>query len=120
MIAEELDAIHVRDLHVQGILGVYDSERHIKRDIVINYSIYYKRNDNLKDEIGEAIDYDILSENLRREIEESQFKLIESLAEFIAKQLLSVDRVLACRVMVDKPNVPENAGSTAVEILRNS
>lgn len=114
----KLDKINIRDLQAQCILGVYEEERHAKRPVIINYSIFYKGRQFRGDNIRETLDYDVISQNLIQAVEQTSFKFIETLAEFIAEKILSFPGVMACKVMVDKPGVPNRARSAGVEILR--
>lgn len=122
MPSEHWDAIHIRDLKVECILGVYDEERHRPRPVIFNITLYFPgpspavNGDNFE----RALDYSAVSERIVQVIGLSSFRLIESLAEAAAAELLSVPGTAAVHVIVDKPGVPENARAAAVEIYREA
>lgn len=119
------DKIHICDLECDCVLGVYDEERGKKRPVIINLTLYYhtvQRDTNLAhtDNLDNVIDYDSLSQELCAHVEESQFYLIETLAESIARKIFTVPDIVACHIRVDKPGVPKGARSAAVEIFRRA
>lgn len=120
MPCEHLDAIHIRDLKTECILGVYDRERRAPRPVVFNLSLYFRGPSPAVsgDDFERAVDYDTVSQKVVQMTRLSSFRLIESLAEAAAGELLSVPGTAAVRVTVEKPGVPENARAAAVEIYR--
>ena len=114
-----MDKIHIRDLKIQGILGVYPEERDVHRDIVLNLTLYKdQRQASAEDDFTHAVDYDSLSQDVAAFAERSSFNLVESLAESIARLILEKTPVEAVRVIVDKPGALTIARSVAVDIFR--
>ncbi len=112
------DRIHIRDLLVRCIIGVFDHERTEKQDIVLNITMHTDlsragRSDDLRD----TIDYKAVKKDVLHAVESSEFQLVERLAERVAEIVLGhgVSRV---DVTVDKPGALRFARSVAVEITR--
>ena len=73
------------------------------------------RSDNLE----RAVDYVLIYQMVREVVEEQQHRLLESMAETIAAQVLGLPRVQEVKVRVAKtPPVRGNFGEFAVEIVR--
>ena len=114
-----LDAIHIRDLHLRCIIGVYDDERRAKQDVVINVSMNADlRPAGVSDRIEDTVDYKSIKLNILDFVEKSSFELIESLAEGIAAICLNDARVQSATVTIDKPGALRFCKSVAVEITR--
>lgn len=71
------------------------------------------------DSLERAVDYVHVYQLVREVVEEQQHRLLESIAETIATQVLELPRVLEVRVRVGKtPPVRGAFGEFAVEIVR--
>ena len=116
---ETLDRIHIRDLRARSIVGVNDWEREKKQDVVINLTLYADFSKAAASEcIGDSVDYKTLKNRIVTMVEESEFFLIERMAEAIAEQCLEDRLVQKVDVAVDKPGALRFARSVAVEITR--
>jgi len=119
MAERPLDTIHIRDLLVRCVVGLYDWERTLRQDVRINASLDVDlsaacRSDRLED----TVDYKAINKQLIREIERSKFFLIERLAGRVAEICLEDPRVQSVRVTVEKPGALRFARSASVEIFR--
>ena len=115
-----MDKIHIRDLLVRTVIGIYPEERNIKQDILLNITIFADQKPAAaSDDFNLTVDYHAVQETVIKMVESSSFGLIETLASAIAELLLKVDGVSACRVVVDKPGVLRFSKSVAVEIFRS-
>jgi 2-amino-4-hydroxy-6-hydroxymethyldihydropteridine diphosphokinase len=114
-----LDQIHIRELKLRCIIGVNEEERHEKQDVAINVTLWA---DLLRacrtDRIADTIDYKAIKKQILATAEQSQFNLIEALAERIADLCLQDRRVRQVRVSVEKPAALRFAKTVAVEITR--
>lgn len=114
-----MDRIRICDLLVRCILGINAHERCEKQDVVINLTIYA---DLLKagksDRIEDTVDYRALKKRILAMAENSQYLLVEALAEAIAELCLDQHGVQQVDVSVEKPHALRFARSVAVEITR--
>lgn len=118
MTEPRLDRIYIRDLAVECIVGVNPEERVKKQLVVINITLHADVSRACQsDALVDTIDYKSLKLAVMREVERSEFQLIEGMAERISEIALGfpVERV---DVSVDKPGALRFARSVAVEITR--
>ena len=115
----KLDKIHIRDLLLRCIIGVYESERENKQDILINITLYADLNKSCEtDSLDDTVDYKVIKKKIVNMVESSSFKLIERLAEKIADICLENRKVRKVNVIVDKAGALRFARSVAIEIER--
>ncbi len=116
---EHLDRIHVRDLRLRCVLGIYPEERREKQDITLNIVLYADlRAAGRSDRIEDTVDYKDVKKRVVAMVEGSSSFLIEHLAQRVAGLCLEEPRVEAVRVTIDKPGALRFARSVAVEIFR--
>ncbi len=113
------DRIRICDLLVRCILGINESERREKQDVVINVVIHTDlRTSGKSDRIEDTVDYRALKKRILAMVESSHYFLEEALADAVAELCLEYSRVRQVEVRVEKPNALRFARSVAVEILR--
>jgi len=113
------DKIHVRDLNLRCIVGIYPEERREKQDITINVVLYADlRTAGKTDRIEDTVDYKGVKKRIVSMVETSSSYLVEHLAQQVADLCLEDPRVEAVRVAIDKPGALRFARSVAVEIFR--
>jgi len=116
---DKADRIHIRDLLLRPVIGVYPEERDIRQDLLLNLTLYSDQRAAAEaDDFKMTVDYHAVQDSVMEMVESSSFNLIESLAAAIADLLLKIDGVKACRVIVDKLGVLRFSKSIAVEIFR--
>jgi FolB domain-containing protein len=114
-----MDRILVKDLLVRCIIGVNDEERRAKQDVVVNLVLHADlRRPARSDAFADSVDYRALKKRVFSLVEGSQYNLLESLAEAIARACLESPGVERVEVSVDKPGALRFARSVAVELTR--
>ncbi|MCL5103237.1 MAG: dihydroneopterin aldolase [Armatimonadetes bacterium] len=114
-----MDRIHIRDLTLNCIIGVYEQERESKQGVVINIALHADlREAGLTDDVEKTIDYKSVKQRVIALVENSKFHLVEALAEAIANVCLEFDRVEQVDVLVEKPGALRFARTVGVEISR--
>lgn len=114
-----LDAIHIRDLALRCIIGIYPDERREKQDVIINITMYADlRNACKTDCIEDTVNYKAVKLRILDAVENSHYALVERLAQEVADLCLQEPRVMRVSVMIDKPAALRFARSVAVEIVR--
>ncbi len=113
------DKIHIRDLAIRCIIGVNQEERTEKQDVIINVILYIDtRKAGQTDDLEDSVDYKKVKKTILSLVENSDFLLIERLAEEIAKVCLDDSKVQKVNVTVDKLGALRYTRSVAVEIVR--
>lgn len=119
MTERRLDRIHIRDLQVRCIVGIFPEERVARQDVIFNITLHADyRAACASDDIRDTVDYKQVKKRVVAMAEESGFFLVERLAEEVARLCLEDPRVERVEVSVDKPGALRFARSVAVEISR--
>ncbi|MBI9021009.1 MAG: dihydroneopterin aldolase [Verrucomicrobia bacterium] len=114
-----MDKIHIRDLTLCCIIGLYPEERIHKQDVIINVTMETDlRAAGKSDDLNDTVDYHAIQLSILDLVEKSEFQLIESLADRIAEICLNAPRVQSAKVTIDKPGALRFCRSVAVEITR--
>ncbi len=114
-----LDKIHIRDLLVRCIVGIYPEERREKQDVIINITLHADLGKAcVSDRIEDTVDYKAIKKRVLAMVQESSYFLIERLAARAAEIALESEEVQRVDVTVDKPGALRFARSVAVEISR--
>ena len=119
MTERALDQIHIRDLLMRCVIGIYDEERREKQDVTINITLYADLHEaGRTDAIEDTVDYKTIKKRVIALVEESSFFLVERLAQRIAETCLEDQGVQQVRVRVAKPAALRFARTVEVEIVR--
>lgn len=114
-----MDRIYIVDLSARCIIGLNPEERTNKQDVILNIAIETDLTRAGKsDDVKDTIDYKGLKKRILALVEDSQYKLIESLAQRVASVCLDNPRATGVQVRVDKPGALRFARSVAAEIYR--
>jgi len=114
-----LDRIHIRDLALRCIVGVYPEERREKQDVTIHLTLHADlRRACQSDRLEDTVDYKTLKKQVVALVEGSRFMLVERLAESIAGVCLRNRRIRRVDVRVEKPSALRFARTVDVELSR--
>lgn len=114
-----MDKILIKNLRVHGIVGVYEEERITPQGILINITLFTDtRQAAQSDSLADCVDYDALSQKVKKHTEGVKRFTVEALAEDIAQLCLAEKGVEKVRVRVEKPQAIEFVDSVGVEIKR--
>jgi D-erythro-7,8-dihydroneopterin triphosphate epimerase len=113
------DHIIIRDLSLRCIIGINDDERREKQDVLINIRLLADlARSAATDDIADTVNYKGIKKRVIALVEQSEYFLIERLADAIARCCLADPGVQAATVTIDKPGALRFARSVAVEITR--
>lgn len=113
------DWIHLREIEVRCVLGVYPAERRKPRKVHVDISLACDlRGAMASDRLADTLNYEVIEAEAVALAKKGGFFLIETLAERIAAACLRHAPVRAVRVTVDKPRALPHTRSVAVEIER--
>lgn len=119
MDTERLDRIVVRDLELRAIIGINDWERLHPQDIRVDLVLFVDtRRAASSDSIEDSLDYRALTKAVIELVEGSSYRLVEALAEAIARLAVERFAAAAVRVRLEKPGALRHAASVGVEIER--
>ena len=113
------DQIFITDLQFRCIVGVNEDERHEKQDVVAQITLDVDlRQAGQSDAIEDTVDYKAIRKAILAMAEQSQFQLVEALAESMAAICLKNSRVNRVMVEVQKPGALRFARTVGVRIVR--
>ena len=113
------DRIYIRDLLIRCIVGIYPEERREKQDVIINVVLHTNlRKACTSDNIDDTVNYKTIKKEILAMVQQSEYFLIERLADEIAQIGLKDKDVSCVEVSIDKPGALRFARSVAVEIIR--
>lgn len=102
---EKLTEIEIKNMRVRAILGINDWEREEKQDIVISIRFTYDAAAAIADDdVKEAINYKTITKKVLRFVENSEYFLIETLADTLFDMVSSLNGVINTHVTVEKPH----------------
>jgi len=107
--------IKVENINVSTIIGCNDYERERRQNIIISYKI--KVESGNKDLLEESVDYDTLTQKIVDKVEKTNFKLLESLVDFVLKVIFENNTIKSAKVKITKPKALLMAKS--VSIIKN-
>ena len=114
-----MDIIYLKDLRIDTIIGVYDWERKTRQTVILDIEMgadikKAAKNDNIDD----TLNYKAVAKRLISFVEQSQFQLVETLAENIAEILITEFNVPWLRLQLNKQGAVRNVRDVGVIIER--
>ena len=115
------DRIFLNQLRTECIVGIWEWERQVKQAVILDVEMAADiRKAALSDNIEDTIDYKKVSKRLLRFVGESQFQLVETLTENIAKIIVTEFGVSWVRVRLNKQGAIRNSRDVGIMIERTS
>ena len=114
------DIIFIEGLEIETIIGVYEHERDIKQKVVLDIEMTIPESDAANsDDLRHTVDYDAVSKLVTSYVINTQYQLIESLAEQVASLVLGAFATDSLKLKLSKPGAVKNAKSVGLIILRS-
>ena len=116
-----MDKIFLNALTTECIVGIWDWERKVKQTVVIDLEMACDvRRAAASDRIEDTIDYKAVSKRLLSFVGDSQFHLVETLAEQIAKIIVTEFGVAWTRVRLNKQGALRGSRDVGILIERRA
>jgi dihydroneopterin aldolase len=113
------DTIFLQDLRVDTIVGIWDWERKIRQTVSIDLEMGADvRRAAKNDDIENTLNYKLVAKRVQQFVADSEYQLVETLAEKIAETILQEFEIPWIQVRVAKPGAIRNAKSVGVLIRR--
>jgi dihydroneopterin aldolase len=114
-----MDKIFIRTLKTEAIIGIFDWERQVKQTVIIDIEISADvRKAALSDSIEDTLNYKRIAKRVLSFVENSQFHLVETLAEQIAMLILDEFGVATVSITLSKPGAIRSSRDVGVMIER--
>ncbi len=116
-----MDIVFIHDLQIETVIGIYDWERKIRQVISIDLDMAtdIKKASN-SDNIEDTLNYKAVAKRLISFITESEYELVETLAEKICEIVLTEFNVPWVRLTLHKPGAVSGSRSVGVMIERGN
>jgi len=113
------DIVFIEDLRIDTIIGIYDWEREVKQTVALDIEMAA---DNTRpastENIDDALNYKAVAKRLIAFTEESQFQLVETLAERLVEIIMKEFDVPWCKLKLSKLGAVTGSRSVGVIIER--
>ena len=116
-----MDIVFINELRIETIIGIYDWERKVKQTISLDLEMGVDiRKSAATDAIEDTLNYKAVAKRLIAFVEDSEYLLVETLAEKITEIVLSEFSVPWLKLTVRKPGAVRGSRDVGVIIERGS
>lgn len=114
-----MDAILIRDLRVETLIGIHRRERHVAQTVSVDLDIGLPGTAVFaSDKVADTIDYEQVALKIRALAASGHFRLVETFADRIARMLIDEFGAPGVKVSVAKMGILANAKYVGVTIER--
>jgi dihydroneopterin aldolase len=114
-----MDIIFLKDLRIETVIGIFDWERKVRQTVSLDLEMAADiRRAAETDAIDATLDYKSVAKRLIGFVEASEYGLVETLAEEIARIVVTEFGVPWVRVTLHKPGAIRGARDVGVIIER--
>lgn len=114
-----MDKVFIEGLEIEAVIGIYDWERRIRQPLVFDVEMGFdNRIPAASDDIADTLNYKAVSRRLVDYVSQSEFGLVETLAERCAEIVLAEFDVRWLRLRLGKPGAVRGARTVGVVIER--
>jgi dihydroneopterin aldolase len=116
-----VDRIFLEDLRVEAVIGIWEWERRVRQTVSLDVEMATDvRKAAATDRIEQALDYKGIAKQLIATVETSEFQLVETLAETLARIVVTEFGVSWVKLSVSKPGAIEGSKNVGVIIERST
>ena len=114
-----MDIIFLHGLKIDAVIGIWEWERKIRQTVEIDLDMAADiRKAAATDSVDDTLNYKLVAKRLQSFVGESEFQLVETLAERVADIVTGEFDVPWVRVRVNKPGAIRGARDVGVIIER--
>lgn len=114
-----MDIVFIRDLQIETVIGIYDWERKVRQIVSLDIDMATDiRKAASSDNIDDTLSYKTVAKRLIAFVEDSEFELVEALAEKICTIIREEFEVPWVRLTLNKPGAVRGSKSVGVMIER--
>ena len=116
-----MDIIYLNDLKIDTVIGIYDWERRIRQTVSLDLEMATDiRKAAASDSIDDTLNYKAVAKRLIAFVSESEFQLVETLAERICDLVLEEFQVPWVRLTLNKGGAVRGAKGVGIIIERGN
>ena len=110
-----MDKVFIEGLDIDALIGIYDWERRIRQTLRFDLEMGFdNRIPAASDDIADTLNYKAVSKRLIEFVQQSEFGLVETLAERCAAIVLDEFQVQWLRLKLSKPGAVRGAQAVGV------
>lgn len=115
-----MDKVFIEGLEIEALIGIYDWERRIRQPLVFDVEMAFdNRKPAASDDIADTLNYKDVSKRLIDFVSQSEYQLVETLAERCAQIVLEEFGVAQVRLKLSKPGAVRGAKAVGVIVERS-
>lgn len=116
-----MDIVFIHDLQIETVIGIYDWERKIRQTISLDIEMATDISKAAKsDDIEDTLSYKTVAKRLIEFVQQSEFELVEALAEKICSIVMDEFAVPWIKLTLHKPGAVRGSKSVGVIIERGA
>jgi len=116
-----MDIVFIRELQIETVIGIYDWERKIRQTISLDIEMAADIQQAAKsDNIDDTLSYKTVAKRLIEFVEQSEYELVEALAEKICSIIIEEFSVPWVKLSLSKPGAVRGSKAVGVIIERGS
>jgi dihydroneopterin aldolase len=116
-----MDIVFIRELQIETVIGIYDWERKIRQTISLDIDMAADIQQAAKsDNIDDTLSYKTVAKRLIEFVDQSEYELVEALAEKICSIIIEEFSVPWVRLSLSKPGAVRGSKAVGVIIERGS
>ncbi|MGE5640070.1 MAG: dihydroneopterin aldolase [Clostridia bacterium] len=114
-----MDAIFIRDLRIEALIGIHRRERHVRQILSIDLDIGLPGTAVFaSDKVSDTIDYEKVANRIRELAASGQYRLVETFADRVAALLIQDFGAPWCKVSAAKLGILASTKLVGVTIER--
>ncbi len=114
-----MDIIYINDLRIEAVIGIFDWERKIKQTVVLDIEMAGDcRKAAANDSVEDTVNYKSVAKRLIAFVGDSEYQLVETLAERCAEIVVNEFQVPWVKLRVNKQGALRGARDVGVIIER--
>jgi len=114
-----MDIVFLHELKIDAVIGIAEWERKIRQAVAIDLEMAVDiRKAAASDNIDDGLNYKLVAKRLQQFVADSEFQLVETLAERVAAIVMDEFGVSWVRVKLNKPGAIRGARDVGVIIER--
>lgn len=114
-----MDKVYIRDLRIDTVIGIYDWEREVRQTVSLDLEMATDiRRAAHSDSIEDTLNYKAVAKRLIQYVGDSDFQLVETLAERCAALVLDEFDVPWLRLRLSKPGAVRGSRDVGIIIER--
>ncbi len=115
-----MDKVFIEGLEIETLIGIYDWERRIRQTLAFDLEMAFdNRKPAATDDIADTLNYKDISKRLTEFVSQSEYQLVETLAERCAQIVLEEFGVAHVRLKLSKPGAVRGAKAVGVIVERD-